>query len=667
METFFGFAYTGIPYGCSYALVAVCLVLTYQATGVFNFAFGAQAFASAFVFTYLTQIHGWSGFEAFLVSVVIMGPAVGWAFDRFLFRHIPNSNGTAKLVCSIALLVGIPSLLPVIFGPQQLIATSTIFPFFNPDVVYFTLYGQPVNGIALATVSVTAIVLILLTILMRYTPLGLQMRGAVESRRLVQLDGVNANGVVAVAWIISSFMASLAGVLLAPTYNTFTSEDFVTLTVVAIAGAAWGMLRSMPIAAGVAVLIGVATTVLGGYLPPNGFFNAAVTPSLPFLAIVAALLFLPGMRDLDTSRDPLATIDPPPPPIAASARAPSMDRIIRTLWWVLLAAFVVSMLTWMPTVWEGAFNFGLCLAVILLSVTLITGMAGQLSLCQATFSGIGAFTAALLAAHLGLNFLLGGIVGALLAAAVAVLLAVLSLRLRGLGLALMTLAAALLFDATAFNDGYITGGTSGTNLNLPGRNWLGTHAFWNFNGHAMFVLVMSVLTVAVVVVLLVRKGTVGRNLAAMRGSETAAAGLGVNLTLQRIVVFALSGAVAGIGGVLFSIQHQGAVPSDWNTGFSLVFVVLVVTTSVSTVEGAIQAGIGFFVINQILTYLPSRFGGQSLTIVLFAFGALQYAQHPEGILEFQKRRWTMRFERLFFSREAAELATPAVSTSSANG
>ena len=92
MEQFLGFALPGVPYGCTYALVAVCLVLTYQATGVFNFAFGAQAFASAFVFTYLTQYHNWSGFEAFLLSVVVLGPVMGWAFDRLIFRHIPNSN-----------------------------------------------------------------------------------------------------------------------------------------------------------------------------------------------------------------------------------------------------------------------------------------------------------------------------------------------------------------------------------------------------------------------------------------------------------------------------------------------------------------------------------------------------------------------------------------------
>jgi branched-chain amino acid transport system permease protein len=648
MEQFFGFALPGVPYGATYAIVAAGLVLTYQATGVFNFAFGAQAFASAFVFTLLTQNDGWSGFPAFVVSVVVMSPLIGLAFDRFLFRRIPNSNSTAKLVISISMLVGIPSVLTVIFGPQHLDDTATIFPFFNPNVVYFTLAGTPINGIYLATVTVTIVVLIALTLLLRYTSLGLQMRGAVESRRLVQLDGVNAGGVVAIAWAISSFMAGLAGVLLAPIYGAFQFDNYATLLVGAIAAAAWGLLRSIPIAVGTAVLIGVVTTTIQGYIPPNSLFNAAIVPSLPFFLLVAALLFLPGMRSLDLNRDPLATIDPPLPPTAAAARVPSLDRIIRRLWWVMLAGFVVSMLTWMPKAWETVFNSGLALSTVLLSITLITGMAGQLSLCQATLAGVGAFTSAQLAQHLGLNMLIGGLVGALLAALVAVVLALLSLRLRGLGLALMTLGAALLFDNTFFNAVSISGGSQGLALQAK---WLGTSAFFNFDGHALFLLCLGVLAVCVYVVILVRKGTVGRNLVAMRGSEVGAAGLGINLTKQRIVVFALAGGIAGLGGVLVTIQQQVANSIQWNYGFSLIFIVLAVTTGVSTVEGAIQAGIGFFVTEQLLTYLPARLGGSSLVIVLFAFGALQYSRHPEGILEFQKRRGTVGWERRLFPEE----------------
>jgi ABC-type branched-subunit amino acid transport system permease subunit len=311
----------------------------------------------------------------------------------------------------------------------------------------------------------------------------------------------------------------------------------------------------------------------------------------------------------------------------------------------------------MPKTWETVFNSGLALSVVLLSLTLITGMAGQLSLCQATLAGVGAFTSAQLAQHLGLNMLVGGLVGAVLAAAVAVVLALLSLRLRGLGLALMTLAAALLFDNTFFNAVSISGGPSGISLQAK---WLGTDAFFNFNGHALFLLCIAVLAVCVLVVMQVRKGTIGRNLVAMRGSEMAAAGLGINLTWQRIVVFALAGAMAGLGGVLVSIQGQVASPEAWNYNYSLIFVVLVVTTGVSTVEGAINAGIGFYVIEQVLTYLPGRFGGSSLVIVLFAFGSLQYARHPEGVLEFQKRRGTQGWERRLFPQEYMTLHPEAL-------
>ena len=285
--------------------------------------------------------------------------------------------------------------------------------------------------------------------------------------------------------------------------------------------------------------------------------------------------------------------------------------------------------------------------MIFLSITLITGMGGQLSLAQATLAGIGAFTTGLLFYHFGFNVLVGGIVGALLASVVAVVLALLSLRLRGLGLALMTLAAAVFFDQGVFNQPQVepqSGALSLIPLNNP--RWHGPLGVFERNGHWLFVVCMVVLVLVTLAILQIRKGTIGHYLSAMRGSETGAAGLGINLTWQRILIFALSGAVAGIGGTLFALYQTSVTPDYFNVSFSLVFVVVVVTTGVSTVEGAIQAGIGLTVTFQLVTYLPGRLGGQSLVFVLFAFGALTYAQHPEGVLEYQKRRSTQRFERL---------------------
>jgi ABC-type branched-subunit amino acid transport system permease subunit len=585
------------------------------------------------------------------LAVVLLAPALGLAFDRYLFRKIPNSNTTAKLVTGITLFVGIPALLPVIFGSSNQYNPPSIL--FNPDVVYFRIAGTPFNGIYMSAAVATAVVLLALVALMRFTNLGLQMRGAVESRRLVQLDGVNAGRVVASAWAISSLMAGLAGVLLAPATGQLQAEDYATLMVAAFAAAAWAVLRSMPIAALVGIFIGVADTVLEGYLPASSVWSAAVLSSLPFVVLMAALLIVPGLRRLGDAKDPLASVDPPTPPTTATLRAPQLDRIIRVLWYVLLAAFIVSMLTWMPKTWENVFNAGLAFSMIFLSITLITGMGGQLSLCQATLAGVGAFTAAQLANHLGLSLLLGGLVGAVAAGAVAVVLAVASLRLRGLGLALMTIAAALFFDSAVFPQ---LSTSNGSPLSVQPK-WVGL-GILNPDGHAFFVMAMIVLVIVITGVLLIRKGTTGRYLAAMRGSETAAAGLGINLTWQRVLIFGLSGVVAGIGGTLLTIQQQSVSAQEFNYQLSLAFVVIVVSTGVNTVEGAINAGFGFVVIQQLLTYLPARFGGNSLVFVLFAFGAINYAAHPEGVLEYQKRRSTLRMQNRFFGH-----GTPAPTSS----
>jgi branched-subunit amino acid ABC-type transport system permease component len=643
VEQFLGYALPGIPYGCAYALFAVGLVLTYQTTGVFYFGFGAQAFASAFLFIILVQNAGIPIWFAFIIAVVIGAPLLGLVVDRFLFRKIPSTNTTARIVTGIALLVGIPALLPVIFGNQELYNPPTLI--FNQNNVYVTIAGYPVNGHDLSVVVITAACLAGVLVIMRFSGLGLTMRGAVESRRMVQLEGINSNRVVAFAWALSSLLAGLAGVLLAPAYPELQAQNFITLMVAAIAAAACAGLRSLPRAAIFGVLLGVVSLLLQGYIPTQSIFYSSILPSVPFIVLVGALLFVPHLRDLDQDKDPLAAIDAPTPPLASTLRLPQMHRVIRVIWFVCLAVFVVSMLTWIPPTWESVFNSGLAFAVLFLSITLITGMGGQLSLAQGTLAGVGAFTAAQLAHHLGLNLVAGMFVGAVTAAVVAMALAGLSLRLRGLGLVLMTLAAALFFDASVFPVTGIGGGQSGINLQ---QSWISPFDFFSTNGHAYFILAFLVLTVIVVLVVMVRKGTVGRYLSAMRGSEIAASGIGINLTWQKLTVFALSGAVAGLGGTLLVLTTQNANPDLFNYQLSLVFVVIVVTTGVTTVEGAITGAFGYVVIEQLLTYVPLRF--QGLTVVLFAIGALAYSRHPEGIVEYGKRQSTQAVQRLVFER-----------------
>jgi ABC-type branched-subunit amino acid transport system permease subunit len=147
-------------------------------------------------------------------------------------------------------------------------------------------------------------------------------------------------------------------------------------------------------------------------------------------------------------------------------------------------------------------------------------------------------------------------------------------------------------------------------------------------------------------VIFVRRGTTGHYLDALRGSETAAQSIGINPAKAKIIAFALSAGIAGLGGGLLSMKTGISNPKvDFAYIFGLVFVVIVVSTAARTVEGAINAGIGFV----LLPYILSEWLGlsSSWALILFGFGAIQYARHPEGTLENGKRTSTAFFQRQF--------------------
>jgi branched-chain amino acid transport system permease protein len=146
-------------------------------------------------------------------------------------------------------------------------------------------------------------------------------------------------------------------------------------------------------------------------------------------------------------------------------------------------------------------------------------------------------------------------------------------------------------------------------------------------------------------VMLIQRGTFGRYMGAMRGSPVAAESLGINLTRAKVMVFALSAGVAGLGGALYGSELQGLSSSNFNYEMSLAFVVVVITTGTFTVEGAVQAGVAFAVFQKILDY-PIFEHFEGIEFVLFAVGSFTYAKHPEGIVEFQKTRWMNRVAKV---------------------
>jgi branched-subunit amino acid ABC-type transport system permease component len=638
----------GIPVGCVFALVAIGLVLTYKTSGVFNLAFAAQAYLAAAVYYDVRVKHGWPTIPAFVFVVLIISPLVGLIFDRAVFRFLRGTSPIGKLVSSLGILVALPEMVNIWRGEG--LSYGIVGIWWDDNALYhfgdYTLEGRQ-----LAILVSTAIVVLGLGALFRWTAIGLQMRAVVESPRLTELSGVNADRASSTAWMLSSALAGLAGVLLAPFSATLNILDFNTLLVSAIAAVAFARLTSIPMALLGGILLGVGRALLAGYLPPASLLARNLRPSLPFAVLFLLLLFWPGLRTRRETVDPLAGADPPPPSLAAATRSALFTHSTHILG-VLFVGFVVYLaLFQVNAFWLSLLTSAVVYSVIFLSITVITGMGGQISLAQATFAGIGAFTTAQLVSALDANVMVGMFAGAAMAALVGAVLAIPVLRLAGIYLSLATLAFALMFDNILVPVGWIGGGV--TPVRVP-RPVIGP--FDLSNNKTFFVFALIVLTVVSVLVIFVRRGTTGHYLDALRGSPTAAQSIGINPARAKIIAFALSAGIAGLGGGLLSMKKGIAIPQDYVVTLGLVFVVIVVSTAARTVEGAINAGIAFTIIPYILRDWLGLSAGYAF--ILFGIGAIQYARHPEGTLEAGKRRSTEFFQRLIDKRAAKRAGKP---------
>ncbi len=645
----------GVPDGCIYALVACGLVLGYRASGVFNFAFGAQAFTAATVFDVLVNDHGWNRYLAALVTLATAGVLLGVVLDHFIFRHLRGASLLPKLVTAIGLMLAIPETVRVVFGTEVRNGPPSLAP--DPSRVYS--FGEHVINADIAiTVVCTFVVVVGLTVLLRWTSLGLRMRAVVESARMAELNGLNADRVAGTAWVLSSLLAALAGMLLAPLNGQIDANAFTLLLVGAAAAAVFGRLASLPSTLAAAIAIGVTKDLVIRVFHLEGEWARYVRPSIPFLFLAAGLLLLPGLRSEKEVADPLAGVEPPAPALAVTYMDPRLARLNRAAFVVFLAVVFLLVQFVLSGYWVNVLTIGIVLSTIFLSVTVLTGFGGQISLCQVSFAGIGAFTAGQLAANQGVPIFGGMIIGGAVAALFGIAIAIPCLRLGGLSLALGTLAAALVIEATLFQSAWFTGAPQG--VTVPRPVLLGIDF-----GHdrPFFFFAFAVFAVCGFAVTLIRRGTLGSYLAAMRGSEVAAAAVGINPVRVKITAFAVSAAIAGIGGVLYASALSGPVTdTDFPAIQGLFWVLLVVTLGARTVDGAVNAGMSFVlfpvVLEQVL-HLPSDII-LPIQFAAFGFGAVTFAKHPEGIVEFQKRASIERINRLLVRRFGpSTVAVPA--------
>jgi branched-chain amino acid transport system permease protein len=656
----------GTPPGAVYALIALGFVLTYKTSGVFNLAFGAQAYVSAAMFFKAHVEWDWPLLPAVVLSVLIVAPLIGLILERLIFRHLRTASAVAKLVVTIGLTVALPALFDLIANFEAVAGRTPvgIVPD-GADVFYdpFGVYSFSRNE--LVAIAVAVVGTLVLAGVFRFTAIGLAMRAVVESPRMTELSGIRADAVSSFAWALSSVFAGAAGVLIAPRFNTLAATDFFYLVVVAIAAAAIGKLTSLPRALlaglGLGIFIALLDTFMPRWVEDYPFlrpFQDNLTPSMPFVVLFAVLVLWPAIRHTREASDPLSGVDPPPPSLVADTRSRGLTVMTRVVGVTFLAVLFWVMYYRADGSWMFLVTQAVILSTIYLSITVITGMAGQISLCQGAFAAIGAFAAFQFTDRYDMPVLVAAVIGAVIAAGAGAVLSLPVLRLGGIWVAIATLAFAYFFDAVLVKFSWVGGGDSATftGTRVP-RPVVGP---WDFaDNRTFFVLSVIVFAVLSIAVIQLRAGTVGRTLRALRGSEVAAQAVGISPAMARITAFSVSAFIAALGGAMLAMHQQNVNYANNFSPFAALFwMVLVVTLGARTVEGAAQAGAAFSLFDPVvlkgalfgwLLRDPDRIPGflpisPKWRFVLFGLGTIQFARHPEGLVEHGKRRAVARIE-----------------------
>ncbi len=585
MDKFLTFTIVGLSLAAIYAVIASGLVLTFTTTGIFNFAHGAAGMLAAFTYWQLRFEWGWPVPVCLVLILGVMAPLFGVLLEVVVMRGLRGTTDTVKLVVSISLLLFMIGLAQLIWPPGVSRPMSKFFQTSTP----INLGPTTITWHQAITIMVAIVAAIGLRLVLTRFRFGIAMRAAVDDPSLSALNGARPNRISMLAWALGTALAALGGILIAPNV-TLDAPSLSLLIVSAYAAAIFGRLRSLPLTFLGAIVLGLTEGYLTGYLPQNQYLPGLRIAS-PALLLFLVLLVLPNPRlrgRMTRSREFF-----PMPSIRGTLVFGGV---------VIVGGVVLA--TTLSTPDQLTYGRLFPIGIIALSLVPLVGFAGQISLCQLSFAGIGG----LVMAHLGH----GGdpvalIWAVLISAAVGALIALPALRLSGIYLALGTAAFATILDRWIFTlpkfsvfgwfnvDLFTQGSINVDPLTAFGKT---------FNSAASQIVIGAIFFALVAfLVVMIRRGRLGRRLIAMKDSEAACATLGMNLFGTKLLVFSISAGIAGLGGALYAMQLTSIQSGNFDLVNSLQVFALSVVGGIGAVGGALFAGISLYVVLPVIGVL----------------------------------------------------------------
>jgi branched-chain amino acid transport system permease protein len=624
------YVFAGLALGSIYAIVASGLVVTYASAGILNFAYGSMAFVIALLNYDLRNNHGWGILPAVALSVLVVAPLLGVLLWAIVFRLLRNAAQVIKIVATIGLSVALPSVGLLIFGDAPITQAPGLAP---QPVRIFHPFGSVVTLDQIIIYGCLIVIVLGGTAVLQFTDVGLSVRAMVDSEAMSSLSGVSPQRVSIGVWAVSSMLAGLAGILVAPTQG-LTVTGMTTVMAASLAAVVAARLRRLPVAVLAAIAMGLVTDLVQKWLPSNVTVANDLIPSIPFVFILLFLLYYvfrtgrvsevdAGVGVLDRAIDVDGSGGAGYPRALVGTQKGFGASVWRVAW--LVPVIVVAAL---PLVFSGFWlNLaaeGFALAIIMLSYTLVTGEGGMIWLCQITFAGGGAVLGAQLAANAGWPPLLAAVVAAAAMAPIGMAIGVLTIRLGDLYVALVTLSFGLLIDTLVFSQSRFVQAGVGVVFNRPG---------FAYTDRAFSYLTLAVLGLLAVIVVNIRRSTTGLALGAVRWSEPAARTLGLSAVSVKAVSAGVAAFVAGLGGAFLAMWNFSSQPTTFATLSGLVWLAVVVTVGLRSIVGAIVAGLAFAMLGSLLTtYLPTSENWALIPNLLFGFGAIFVAQNPQGAI-----------------------------------
>jgi ABC-type branched-subunit amino acid transport system ATPase component/branched-subunit amino acid ABC-type transport system permease component len=589
MNELLPFIVVGVTAGTVYAMAAVGLVVTYKTSGVFNFAQGAFGTAAAYLFFALHVQHGVPWPVAALISVGVLSVGLGFGMEA-LARRLATASLTMQVVATVGLLVGIEAVCNQVYG-----TTAQQFPQFLPTST-FSVAGTRIQWNQLIIIVVSVAITGALYVFFRAARLGKAMRAVVDDPQLLDMSGTSPVAVRRYAWIIGSFLATLAGLLLAPSIS-LDSSALTLLVVTSFGAAAIGRFSSLPLTWVGGLVLGIGSSLATKYFSGTSILGG-LPLGLPFLILFLVLLVYPK-RWMATPRIPAVrerTV------WRASPGVRLAGAVAVTLFLVAVPSFVgFQLTTWTVTLTD---------VLLFLSLGLLVRTSGQLSLCQVGFAAVGAVAFSKLATSVHAPWVLALLLAGLVVVPIGALVAIPAIRLSGLYLAIATFGFGILLQQMFYGSSLMFGLGGYSGLPMPRPSWLGPG---NDGGFFYLTLLLTVLTAGLT--FLITETRLGRLLRGMGESPRALVTSGANLNVTRVIVFAVSAFLAGIAGALQGMALTTVTPANFDPFLSLTFVAIVAIAVGGEPWYALVAGGAFGLI-------PGYFPAQWVTnLMQLVFGA----------------------------------------------